>query len=105
MPRASLLRFFCLPLLLLAANFAVADDYEKLDAKDCRELVKQKQIMTMPQLLEVSESLASGEILDMVLLKGSQDLVYEVELLDAKGVVKYMYLDARSGKSVTHFMQ
>ncbi len=95
----------CTLLSLLAASLVLADDYEKLGAKDCRELAKQKQIMTMPQLFEVSKPLSSGEILDVVLLKGSRALVYEIELIDAEGVVRFLYLDARSGKLVTHFMQ
>ena len=92
-------------LSLLAASPALADDFEKLDAQACRELVEQKQIMTLQQLHNVSKSLSSGEILDVVLLKGRRDLVYEIELIDADGAVKFLYLDARSGKKVTHFME
>lgn len=93
-------RLSVLPLLLLylSTSSAVAiDGYQMLDAKACRQLVDDKAILPMTEIVARTEVLAVGQILDAVLLKKSPMLMYQIEHLGTDGVVRTLYIDASQG--------
>ena len=88
---ALLLSFF------IGSNVWADDDHER-----ARELVKSGEIIALEQLLQ---KIVAGEkghlrLLEAELEEKSGRLVYELELVDEKGVVREMLFDAKTGEAL-----
>ena len=70
---------------------------KSLDYEACRSLVQQGEILSMSQLMELVSSLSDGKIIDTRLLQKEDLYIYEMEIAGTDGMVKMLYVDARSG--------
>ncbi|GGK64655.1 PepSY domain-containing protein [Amphritea balenae] len=89
-----------LALLLCIASFMARADgltVQFLDYEACRNLVQQGEILSMSQLMELVSSLSDGKIIDTRLLQKEDLYIYEMEIAGTDGMVKMLYVDARSG--------
>lgn len=75
---------------------AHADD----DDKRIRRLQRSGEILSLDQIFNHARTVKQGRILDTELDDDDGLLVYEIELLDARGRVWEMKLDARTGRLI-----
>ncbi|MEH6575989.1 MAG: PepSY domain-containing protein [Amphritea sp.] len=85
-------------LLLQGFTFVPGPDSEWLDYETCRQLVETNEILSVAELTEKVEPLALGNVIDMMLLKNKQQYIYEVEVAGNDGVVRMLYVDAKTGR-------
>ena len=97
------MRLRCLAVVLLTLIFfqplahARPAVFEKLDYETCRLLVQQKEILSLQQLSERVTELRLGNMIDMMLLKTESDYIYEMEIAQRNGEIRFYYVDARTG--------
>lgn len=85
-------RFILTFLIVGMATAVLADKF------DVRQLESNGDIMKLGQVMErISEKLP-GRILEVELDKEAGNYVYEIELIDQKGVIWELEIDARSGE-------
>ena len=91
--------------LLLAVQQAQARPatFEKLDYEACRILVEEKEILSLEQLSRRVTELQLGHMIDMMLLKTETDYIYEMEIAEQSGEIRFFYIDARTGKLIDKF--
>jgi uncharacterized membrane protein YkoI len=84
-----------LPLLLmLFCNYAFAsDDYET-----ARELSETGEILPLETILKRAQQYQPGRVLEVEFESKHQQYIYEIEILNAKGIVWELKLDANTGK-------
>ncbi len=88
--RTMLLSFMMLsPLQVAMAN----DDY--IEAK---RLLDSGDILSLEVILKNVRQILPGKILEVELEKEGEHIVYEIEILDRNGVIKEIYIDAKTGK-------
>lgn len=92
-------------LVLLGAALACAAALAPLahadnDDKRIRRLQNSGDILPLEQIFNRARAVKQGRILDADLDEDDGRLVYEIELLDARGRVWEMKLDARTGKLI-----
>jgi uncharacterized membrane protein YkoI len=75
---------------------AHADD----DDKRIRRLQRSGDILSLDEIFNRARAVKPGRILDTDLEDDDGRLVYEIELLDARGRVWEMKLDARTGRLI-----
>lgn len=94
--RARALRtgWILLALLILAGSPAQADE----DHEQARRLLANKHIVALEQILHHARSVRPGRLLEAELERHEQGYVYELEWVDAKGVVWEMKYDASTGR-------
>lgn len=98
MKRPLLMLFAC---LLAVRVLAVGDPMagmKRLDYERCRQLVEAGEILSMMDLMARVEQLSGGQLLDSMLLQSDNDYIYELEVAGIDGVVRMLYVDARSGE-------
>jgi len=98
MKRTSLLLLIC---LLAVRALAVGDQtagMKRLDYEQCRQLVEAGEILSMMDLMTRVEQLSGGQLLDSMLLQADNQYIYELEVAGIDGVVRVLYVDARSGE-------
>jgi len=87
-------------LALLAGTISpallIADD--DLDAGTVRQWVEQGRILPLQELLERHKERIEGELLDLEVEHEHGGIVYELEVMDRKGRVREIYLDAATGE-------
>lgn len=76
------------------AGFALADE----DHERARALVQAGEILPLAQILENARARHPGRVLEAELEREGGAYVYEVELVDAGGVVWELAFDARTGE-------
>lgn len=81
-------------MLLSVMSMAHADD----DHIEARRLLDAGEIMPLESILKNVREKFPGNILEVKLESKNRDIVYEVEVLGDDGVVKEVYIDARSGE-------
>ncbi|MDH5389056.1 MAG: PepSY domain-containing protein [Gammaproteobacteria bacterium] len=88
---ALLLSFF------IGSNVWADEDHER-----ARELVKSGEIIALEQLLQKIVAGEKGKLrlLEAELEKKSGRLVYELELVDEKGLVRELLFDAKTGEAL-----
>ncbi len=74
---------------------------EVLDYEACRVLVDGGEILSMAELMTLVDNMSKGRIIDTKLLKKGAEYIYEMEVAGPDGMVKMLYVDARSG-AVSH---
>jgi uncharacterized membrane protein YkoI len=74
------------------------EEYEAREHAAVRSLAGPGDILSLEQVLQNARQLHAGRALETELEEGRDGMVYEVEILDANGVVWEMKFDARSGE-------
>ena len=82
---------------LIGSNVWADEDHER-----ARELVKSGEIIALEQLLQKIVTSEEGKLrlLEAELEKKSGRLVYELELVDEKGLVRELLFDAKTGEAL-----
>ena len=82
--------------------FIGANVWADEDHKRARELVKSGEIISLEQLLQTisTSKMDNFRLLEVELETKKQGLVYELELVDEKGVVREMLFDAKTGEAL-----
>lgn len=92
---------FCRQLLLGAVMFALLTSVaaaRDVDLREVRKLQESGQVLSFEKIAERARAIKPGDILETELELKKGRYVYEVEILDAKGVVWELKLDARTGE-------
>lgn len=84
-------------MLLPAYSQAESVGMKSLDYEACRTLVQTGEILSMQELMELVKSLSDGKIIDTRLLQQDDLYIYEMEIAGTDGMVKMLYVNARSG--------
>jgi len=84
-------------MLLSPVQVALADD----DHIEARHLLETGEILPLEVILKNIREKFPGKILDIELEREDQQIVYEVEILGEDGVVKEVYINARTGKVIS----
>lgn len=84
-------------LLLSLHHSAQADD----DYIEARRLLKAGKILPLEKILKNIRKSYPGKILEVDLEKDNGRIVYEIEILANDGVVKELYINARSGELIS----
>jgi len=92
-----LLQIALLFIFFTAPNVWADDDHEH-----ARELVKSGEIISLEQLLQqvFTQQENKLRLLEAELERESGRLVYELELVDEKGVVRELLFDAKTGEAL-----
>lgn len=90
-----LLTLLLLGNLLSVSNLAAEEDYQL--AKKLRE---KGDILPLEKILAFARAKKDGEVLETEFEKKHGRYIYEVEILDAKGQVWELKLDAKTGKLI-----
>ena len=91
------LRIALLFIFSIGSNVWADDDHER-----ARELVQRGEIMSLEQLLKQVDATEVGKqrLLEAELEEESGRLVYELEMVDEKGVVREWLFDAKTGEAL-----
>mgnify|MGYP000536410873 CR=1 FL=1 len=81
-------------MLLAPLPVALAAD----DHMEAKRLLETGEILPLEEILNSLRQTFPGKILDIELEKEDHHIVYEVELLGKDGVVKEIYINAKTGK-------
>lgn len=76
---------------------AFADD----DHIEAKRLLETGQILPLEDLLKNLRQTLPGKVLEIELEREDHQIVYEVELLGEDGVIKEVYINARTGKVIS----
>jgi uncharacterized membrane protein YkoI len=71
-----------------------ADD----DHMEAKRLLETGEILPLEDLLKKLRQILPGKVLEIELEREDHQIVYEVELLGKDGVIKEVYINARTGK-------
>ena len=84
-------------IFLISSNVWADEDHER-----ARELVKSGEIISLEQLLKNIAGSETGKLrlLEVELETKKDRLVYELELVDEKGVVRELLFDAKTGEAL-----
>jgi uncharacterized membrane protein YkoI len=88
-------------LLALSATTTGTGLAQDLDHDDALHLRESGKILPLEQILDKAQQYHQGRVLEVELEKKRGLLVYEIELLDANGVVWEMKLNAVNGELVS----
>lgn len=73
---------------------AMADD----DHIEARRLLDSGEILPLEVILKNVRKIFPGKILEVEIEKEDHHIVYEIEILGNDGVIKEIYIDAKTGK-------
>ncbi len=73
---------------------AMADD----DYIEARRLLDSGEILSLEVILGNVRQIFPGKVLEVELEKEGHNIVYEIEVLGDNGVIKEIYIDAKTGK-------
>ncbi|MGD8910968.1 MAG: PepSY domain-containing protein [Chromatiales bacterium] len=80
--------------ILLCLSSAVSGDDSYLEA---RQLAREGKILPLEQILERIRKIRAGQILEVELEPEYGHMIYEIEMLDERGTVWELKVDAVSG--------
>ena len=78
---------------------AYADDSD-IDHEEARKLMEAGKILPVEAILEKAEAEHAGRVIEIELNHKWRGYVYEIEILDGKGIVWEMKFDAQSGELI-----
>ena len=84
-----------LSLMTLAYSNSFADDHD-----EAYELMQSGEILPLEKILEITRKQVQGRVLEVELEHEDKRLIYELEVLDQKGVVWELKVDAKSGSII-----
>lgn len=90
--------FLFLALTVGAISPAVARADRDPDSATVREWVEQGRVLPLEELLARHRDRITGRILDLEVEREHGRIVYELEVVDDRGRVHEIYLDAQSGE-------
>ena len=85
-------------LLLLVGNAAFGSD----DHETARRLSEAGEILSLETILQRVQQHQTGRVLEVEFEEDRGQYIYEVEVLNSKGVVWELKLDARTGELIEH---
>ncbi|MCC6543575.1 MAG: PepSY domain-containing protein [Nitrospirae bacterium] len=85
-------------LVLILAVSAEGTCFSGDDHERARRLKESGDILPLEEIIKKSGSEHPGRILEVELEEKENRLIYELEILDKKGVVWKLYFDARTGE-------
>ena len=77
---------------LIVMGYSFADDHD-----EAYELLRSGEILPFEKILEISRKQVQGMILEVELERKNKVLIYELEVLDKKGIVWEIKLNATTG--------
>ncbi len=81
-------------MILSPLQVAMADD----DYIEARRLLDSGEIQPLEVILKNVRQIFPGKVLEVELEKEDKQIVYEIEILGDDGVIKEVYIDAKTGK-------
>ena len=81
-------------MILSPLHVAMADD----DYIEARRLLDSGEILSLEVILKNVRQIFPGKVLEVELEKEDEQIVYEIEILGSNGVIKEIYIDAKTGK-------
>ena len=81
-------------MMLNPLQVAMADD----DYIEAKHLLDSGEILSLEVILKNVRQILPGKVLEVELEKEDEQIVYEIEILDGNGVIKEIYIDAKTGK-------
>lgn len=81
-------------MVLISSPVVLADD----DYIEARRLYDSGEILPLEEILKHVRPLQPGKILEVELEKEQGSIVYELEILTGEGIVKEIFIDARTGQ-------
>jgi len=93
---------YYLQTVLLFMIFISLNSWADEDHERARELVKSGEIISLQQLMQMiaGSEAAKQRLLEVELETEKGRLVYELELVDEKGVVRELLFDAKTGEAL-----
>ena len=85
--------------LLCPAQLIYADNDS--DHEKARRLLNSGEIKSLDDILTIVRKTYPGKLLEVELETENQHFVYEVEILGTDGVVKEIYINAKTGKLIS----
>ncbi|MBL8708046.1 MAG: PepSY domain-containing protein [Rhodospirillaceae bacterium] len=83
--------------LLPPASPVLAEDADE-DHETARKALENKEILPLGQVLALIEGQYQGDVIEIELERKKGIWVYELDLIDAGGRVREIYVDARNGE-------
>ena len=71
------------------------------DQIEARKLLESGEIMPLDEILKIIKHKYPGKLLEVELESENKQIVYEVEILTDNGVVKEIYINAKTGKIIS----
>lgn len=104
--RLAMITYTCLlgatAVITMAATPAKAEE----GIPEIRQLYRQGEIRSLEAMVErARQRYPEARLVEAELLRDGERLIYEVELIDAEGVVRELFYDARSGEPVSDFAE
>ena len=91
----SIMSILLIALMILShLQVAMADD----DYIEARHLLDSGEIQPLEVILKNVRQIFPGKVLEVELEKEDQTIVYEIEILGDDGVIKEIYINAKTGK-------
>lgn len=84
--------------LLLGLGLSGSLAADALDQDEVLELIKQGELLPLETLLQRHRERLQGRLIDLELEHEEGRWIYELELIDAQGVVREYKIDARSAE-------
>ncbi len=81
-------------MIISSLTVAMADD----DYIEARRLLGSGEILPLEVILKNVRQIFPGKVLEVELEKEDHQIVYEIEILGGDGVIKEIYIDAKTGK-------
>lgn len=85
--------YILLGILMLAGSVSADDSY-----LEARRLAAEGKIQPLESILKRIQAVQPGEILEIELEHDGNRILYEIEMLDERGVVRELKVDAVSGR-------
>jgi len=92
---------YCIMRVLLASFMILSPLYTAMaddDYIEARRLLDSGEILPLEVILKNVKQILPGKVLEVELEKEDEQIVYEIEILDRNGVIKEIYIDAKTGK-------
>jgi len=96
--RYSFIRNILLSLCLLGPASPLLADADYIEAQ---RLLEAGKILPLDEILVIVKKAVPGKLLEIELETKDRQIIYEVEILDASGVVKEVYINASSGEIIS----
>lgn len=84
-------------LILIPVSTLQADD----DHLRARKLVDQGVIMPLADILKIAKQKLPGKLLEVELESKDKQTVYEIEILSEDGIVREIYINAKTGDIIS----
>ena len=84
---------FLISTIVLAFSYSHADE----DHDKAYQLLRSGEVLPLEEILKISSKHVQGKILEVELEQEDKQLIYELEILDNKGIVWELKVDAKTG--------